>query len=761
MTRRGLRVRLLFLLLAVASACRQSSEPGGLRLGELVPVATHGVSTDIILPPFEESLMLLGDGWEQASREQAHAEGLWVIGTTARFSFYAAVQGAVVLEAEALTHRVAQEQSMQVDLNGEALAPVAMPGRWEKYELELPAAAVRRGWNSVTLIFGRTVRPSEVEDGSRDDRPLAARFRRLRVRSGLGRALWVDRPTAPVVTRIDGDRDDAFTISMPTDSDLSLYLLPRGPASLTGVVESVGIDGDIADIAASIELLDEAGAVHELLTYEQGETGGEHRFVVSLREWADQPVQLSLRSWGRTNGFVRWHDLTLSGGPDATVAEVTRPAHLVVPPRSGRLGRPDVIVILLDAARADAFHSAEPPTPHAAALAAAGTRFSRARAPAPWTGQSVPSLLTGRYPGAIGVERWGSQIPVGVPTLGELLGQEGYHTVVWSQHNVYRGNRSFRRGFDEEISVRSNVLADRSLLPSPDELFVEDRPSFVLIHVLPPHGPYQPPEPFQGRRSAWYAGDFLVSAAALNRSARAVGRRPSSEDIRYVRSRYDENVEFADHLVGRVVRMLREAGRYDDALVMLTSDHGEGFFEHGRFLHTRLLYDEFLRIPLIVKWPVTATGFAAEVDVDVSLVDLAPTIVDGLGLSQDLAGFQGRTLLPTTFDGFLLTRAVFSQTRGIAAADAKPRPGRALVSGQYKMIVSEVSGTIELFALERDPNETLDLEEAVPLRAGLLHQQVRLQQYRNALALVEHATQQDEVLDPETIRNLRALGYLR
>ena len=77
------------------------------------------------------------------------------------------------------------------------------------------------------------------------------------------------------------------------------------------------------------------------------------------------------------------------------------------------------------------------------------------------------------------------------------------------------------------------------------------------------------------------------------------------------------------------------------------------------------------------------------------------------------------------------------------------------------MIVSEVPGTIELFALDTDPDETLDLEEVAPLRAGLLHQQVRLQQYRNALALVEHATQPDEVLDPETIRNLRALGYLR
>lgn len=252
-----------------------------------------------------------------------------------------------------------------------------------------------------------------------------------------------------------------------------------------------------------------------------------------------------------------------------------------------------------------------------------------------------------------------------------------------------------------------------------------------------------------------------MSAAALNRSARDVGRKPTSEDIRYVRARYDENVEFADDLVGQILQMLREAGRYDEALVILTSDHGEGFFEHGRFLHTRLLYDEFLRIPLVVKWPASATGFAANVDVDVSLVDLVPTIVDGFGLTQDLAGFQGRSLLPTVFDGYALIRDVFAETRGVATAEAKPRPGRALVSGSHKMIVSELSDRVELFSLSTDPGEMKDLDGAAPLLAGWLHQQVRLQQYRNTLALAEHATEPDEVLDPETIQNLRALGYLR
>ncbi len=83
---------------------------------------------------------------------------------------------------------------------------------------------------------------------------------------------------------------------------------------------------------------------------------------------------------------------------------------------------------------------------------------------------------------------------------------------------------------------------------------------------------------------------------------------------------------------------------------MVTSDHGEGFLEHGQFLHSRELYQEFIRVPLVVKWPKNVTGFSSSVDDPVSLIDLVPTFVDGLDLAGGEHGFQGRSLLPAVFD---------------------------------------------------------------------------------------------------------------
>ena len=238
------------------------------------------------------------------------------------------------------------------------------------------------------------------------------------------------------------------------------------------------------------------------------------------------------------------------------------------------------------------------------------------------------------------------RFPPKPPTLAELLNEAGYYTSVWSQHNIYDGNRTFQRGFENFTSAYpivladsgpeySDELADRRLLPKAADLFVDERPTFAFIHLLPPHTPYQPPPPFLGTLSGWYSGDYPVRLDVLNTAHWPDGRKPTVEDVVYVRSRYDENVAFADDLVGRLLRMIQEAGRYEDAMVVLTSDHGEGFFEHGRFLHSALLYDEFLRIPLIVKWPRASSGFASTVEANVSLVDLVPTLVDGLALTGD------------------------------------------------------------------------------------------------------------------------------
>ena len=423
---------------------------------------------------------------------------------------------------------------------------------WTEYEWELPAEQVEVGWNVVTLSFAQALVPAEITPGSTDSRSLAARFRRLRVLSPFGRGLWADRPAFAMVTPPFEAHDAPVTIGTPTDSHVDLYLAPDEDMMLTGLVDSVSSDPGVElEVWGAIELHEESGVIHPLVAYESREEA-ELVFAVDLGPWSGQTVRLRLRSWGRTNGTVRWHDLTVSMPTDPSVAATIPRSQLVVPPASGRLGTPDVIVVVLDAARADAFEQGQARTPHAYTLAANGTVFGRAMAAAPWTGQSIPTLLTGRYPGAIGIEGWGSQVPDGAPILAELMQTAGYHTVLWSQHNLYRGNDSLRRGFGLFREVRNDVIADRGLLPDADTLFVSDRPTFALVHLLPPHTPYEPPPPYTGSLSAWYAGDFPADARSLNLAASPLGRKPTEDDVRFVRARYDENVRFADHLVGEL-----------------------------------------------------------------------------------------------------------------------------------------------------------------------------------------------------------------
>ena len=198
-----------------------------------------------------------------------------------------------------------------------------------------------------------------------------------------------------------------------------------------------------------------------------------------------------------------------------------------------------------------------------------------------------------------------------------------------------------------------------------------------------------------------------------------------------MRSRYDENARYADHLVGRLIEIVREAGRYDDALIVLTSDHGEAFFEDGRFLHTRLLYDEFLRVPFVVKWPSHVTGFAKSIVDPVSLIDIAPTIIDGLGLTDARAKFQGTSLLPAVFEAASLPRTLYAHTRGIAPPARPAQPWFTLRDGPHKIVFGESVSTAELFDVARDAAEQNNLASTDRLRTQYLVQKLLLQRYRN------------------------------
>jgi len=764
--------------------CCGQEQTAFLRVSDLLPLLDIQVGTEVILPSSSAVAHELGDGWVGRSSSRSDPRvAVRARSKRAELFIVAAAPGDLVmtLEARALSQPGDGPQTMTPVLSGEPLETIELGAEYQAYSLLLPEGLLRAGRNLMVLEFA-AVGPVESGDSTVMG---AARVRNLAIHNSLGRPPTTlrlgDVPGAGGVEQNAGSDPGGVHLEvdpgllMPADSILDLAIeVPEGARItaelLRSLADPAGTQGDasrarsegqaeVKDLFASIEVVDSTGTAE--VVYEHAFGGGSvfrspdrASFDLSLEHWAGEEVLLRVRVWGGMNGHVAWQDLRITCS-----CETLPPAYMACDlpevPSSGRLGRPDIVVILLDAARADAFSTfgAARPTPSVDGLAAEGTKFTWASSPSSWTAPTTASLLTGRYPDAHGVEDWDRRLPDSITTLTEMLADAGYYTFLGSHHNVYRGNRPLRRGFEGIELIDQNL---RDTLPDPDLMFVPDRPTFALIHLLPPHGPYEPPPPYRGAYADSSGAVIDVSVDSLNSHSRS-GIALSDEAVRYVRDRYDENVAYADSLVGRVIAELQARDRYDDALVILLADHGEAFFEHRDFLHRQTLYGEVLRIPLVIKWPASTGGYQPVVEVPVSLVDLGPTLVDGLGIDDPRASFQGVSLLPVIFEGVIPDRGVYATTR---PSSTSGRRGLALHRGQRKIILDE-AGAPHLYDLSLDPLEQNDEARAEPVTTQLLLQELLAQQRCNQLLLTGEGQAPQIELDPERLRELRALGYIQ
>jgi arylsulfatase A-like enzyme len=278
---------------------------------------------------------------------------------------------------------------------------------------------------------------------------------------------------------------------------------------------------------------------------------------------------------------------------------------------------------------------------------------------------------------------------------------------------------------------------------------------------MPPHGPYKPPDPYRGLHSSWYEGEIPVTTGFLGQfPVRSSPEEVGTEDLRYIRDRYLEHAVFADSQVAEVLEILRKLDRYEDSLIVVLADHGEAFLEHGFFLHGQSLYDETLHVPLLVKWPRGIDGFASTIEEPVSLVDLVPTLVDGLELATE-RGFQGISLLPAVFDEETTRRAVYSTTRGVGMGSQPPDTSTMLMADGWKIIHHKNTFDTELYNLVDDPEEQQNLAAEMPLQVLLLLQEMQHRAWLNEVFLESGGGEIDlETLDQEDIDHLRALGYL-
>jgi arylsulfatase A-like enzyme len=212
-------------------------------------------------------------------------------------------------------------------------------------------------------------------------------------------------------------------------------------------------------------------------------------------------------------------------------------------------------------------------------------------------------------------------------------------------------------------------------------------------------------------------------------------------------ARYDAEIAFFDEQFGRLIRFLKESGFYADSMIVLTADHGEEFFDHGGWDHGQTLYNEVLRVPMIVKYPTSAPKSPARADHLVGLVDVAATVKDLLHATWPTSSWRGRSMLEPGID-----RTVYAENGSPALRALYSRSGKLIQAlGPENRVMEE-----EYYSLESE------LDESENARASLSDVGPELDQMRSSLEEIYRqrvsATEAD--LDAETIGELRALGYI-
>jgi arylsulfatase A-like enzyme len=380
------------------------------------------------------------------------------------------------------------------------------------------------------------------------------------------------------------------------------------------------------------------------------------------------------------------------------------------PPSAPHSAAPDVYLITIDTLRADhlgCYGYKQIETPALDALAADGIRFAHAFTHSPITNTSHTTILTGLLPSVHGVTDFGVPLAPQHVTAAELLKKQGYQTAAFIGAVILDSNTlapGLDRGFDFYDNFPKSDSADADskggkkkerwdrverrgmeVVEHAEAWFDKHRtgPHFVWVHLFDPHDPYEPPPPFAEQYK-----DHL----------------------------YDGEIAYADSAVANWIAFLKKAGAYDNAIIIVSGDHGEGLGEHGEDTHGLFLYDSTLHIPLLVKMPVKAAGVARRgvvVDAQVRTTDILPTILSVTEVAAP-AELNGESLLPLIDAQGASSpggRALFGET------DYPLRwgwaPLRALRSGRYETGLRLREP--ELYDLKADPKE---LDESLHCRCG-------------------------------------------
>lgn len=450
------------------------------------------------------------------------------------------------------------------------------------------------------------------------------------------------------------------------------------------------------------------------------------------------------------------------------------PAGNTPPPRPAS-APPDILVIVLDACRPDhlgcyGYERETSPAIDALARDEDAVLFRRHYVQGAWTKASTASLFSGLFAFQHGVllgevmtqdpqhpgEFLTQVLDERLETMAERLGRLGYYTVGVAKSRHLVPELGFSQGFDEYFSP-DDVSSDEGRVSKFLESIRDSPvPMFGYLHLSGCHHPFPP-----GRRDAEFLERYGAGIEYDEQARRPAGVdftdgelkhrildgdvHLNPDDVEFLNLVYDAELRHTDRqYVARLIDELKQMGRYDDALIVVTADHGEELYEHGGYAHGHALWDEVIHVPMVVKFPKgkKPARFGHETDEVTQSVDLLPSFLA-------LAGAPPADDLPGTdiFDG---------PPRGFAFSQTKQ--GWALVHDGHKLI--REGDRSELFDLVADPEERHDLAAEDPQRVAAMQQVAEALQSHLGIGIGSAPTVETE-LDPDAVEELRSLGYLR
>jgi Flp pilus assembly protein TadD len=389
-----------------------------------------------------------------------------------------------------------------------------------------------------------------------------------------------------------------------------------------------------------------------------------------------------------------------------------------------------VILISVDTLRADHLSCYQPgrrPTPHIDSLVNNGTLFSQISSPFPLTLPAHAALFTSTYSAATGVQDNGVPLKSTAVTLAAVLKNAGYGTAAFVGSFVLDRRFGLNRGFDvyegpidlhnkAAVGPVERKRAGAQVAEAATRWLERNSsaPFFLFLHLYDLHLPYD---------------------------------LPQDPALRHGESGYSAELAYEDRVVGAFLAFLARRQLFEKALIVFTSDHGEGLGEHGESTHGYFIYQSTLHVPLIIHWPTGFIRFPHQrVDEPASLLDVAPTILDAIGLRAP-GEMRGRTLIAGASGGEAYSESLYARNHfGCAVL-------RSLRAGRYKYIEAPKP---ELYDLSTDPKELHNLYEQQRSKAAAMGEQLAALRASS----VHGRSTKTPSPKPDTVSALRSLGYL-